>query len=514
MSKLTELWEQILARLSRSRKALWSQMSRIITWERDVIYVGIKAVLWLDVLSTDIPVIKSICEQLWSKNVEVKLVPHVRSIDCDGGKNNPGFVYLIFDERDYKIGFTAKPTRTRRLFEIKANNPRAKLVNEVYSVNGLKLEDLFHDYFKDYRIYGEWFNFPENMEIEKQFVSIAEKLCKPPALQSDIHTQDQKMSNMPFDQDNPKAIQQEKNNPTQATDAQLNQLTATKIVVNEMYSIAFPDSNLFVSNGDIAARNKELEPILDYVEVNKCKILQNLRNLFPCDMYSYCMSVEYKSLQHQTFHYDLMADKLKLLVGLPDKELWNLFLYLINLFILSYKPVYRPILMAEIMENQSTEAMPTIFNDLFLKHLIGTFYYEKAYGGLFKHNFNKYNKLRVQRAIGSYMRCVIAYRGSKSFTGNYAREYPINHLIDNPEKYPKKFLEALQEINDTLLNASIFIEDNTDTALVVFDKTGDLDIYKRLFDKTDNLENYKRLDLIGITDPKAYFTELLADYLP
>ena len=503
MSKFTEMWEQILLKVHPlSRKALWLQLSRIITRENDTIYVGIKS-SWIESLSFDIPMINSICKQIWRKSFEVKLVPYIDFIDCDGGRNDAGFVYLIFDGREYKIGFTARTTEAR-LSEIKGHNPYAEIVNEVYSLNGRKLEYLFHDYFKDYRTYREWFKFPEDMEIEKQFVSIANKLSKPVALQSDIHTQDQKMSNMPFDQDTPKAIQQEKNNPTQATDSQLNQLNATKIVVNEMYSIAFPDSNLFVSEGDIAARNKELKTMLDYVEVNKYKILQNLRNLFPCDMYLYCMSVEYKSLQYQSFHYDLMADKLKLLVGLPDKELWDLFLYLINLFVLSYKPVYRPVLMAEMIEHQSTVFMSTIFDDLFLKHIIGTFYYEKTYRRCFfqSKKVDKYSRFHWQRIIGSYMRCVIAYRESNSFIGNYAREYPINHLVDDPEKYPKKFLDTLQEINNTLLNASIFIQDNgLETSMQVFDETGDQKIYKRL-------------DLSCITDPDAYFTELLADYLP
>jgi hypothetical protein len=268
MSKLTNLWEQILAQApSHSRKALWSQMSRIIICENDVIYVGINSPAWLTSLSSDILMIKFIAEQMWRRSFEVKLVPYIDFIDCAGGKNKSGFVYLIFDGREHKIGFTARTTKSR-LSEIKGHNPHARIVNEVYSLNGRKLEELFHDYFKDYRIYGEWFKFPEYMEIEKQFVSIADKLSKDVVLPSAVHTQDQTRSNMSFDQYATKAIQQEKNNLTQATDSQLNQLNATANFKEATYAKSVEKASKKLSDklSDISIANHEAhKEIRDYV---------------------------------------------------------------------------------------------------------------------------------------------------------------------------------------------------------------------------------------------------------
>lgn len=91
-------------------------------------------------------------------------------------EDSPGFIYLIYDGRHYKIG-TSKNVKIR-LSQIKSHNPTVQLVCKVFSDKYLQLERFFHERYNAFRIGGEWFDFPANIEIEKEFISVAKELEK------------------------------------------------------------------------------------------------------------------------------------------------------------------------------------------------------------------------------------------------------------------------------------------------------------------------------------------------
>jgi hypothetical protein len=72
-------------------------------------------------------------------------------------KDKPGYVYLIQSESGwYKIGKTSNPENRIRTFSVKLPF-RVEYICLIKSNNMDELEMELHDYFKDQRIDGEWF---------------------------------------------------------------------------------------------------------------------------------------------------------------------------------------------------------------------------------------------------------------------------------------------------------------------------------------------------------------------
>jgi Meiotically up-regulated gene 113/Bacterial SH3 domain len=88
--------------------------------------------------------------------------------------DNSGHIYFVADGTGrYKIGLTSfgrLETRMKELNGSQAARPLELLLSIDVSERGLA-EKLLHEAFKDYRVYGEWFAFPDSMlsEVEDAF---------------------------------------------------------------------------------------------------------------------------------------------------------------------------------------------------------------------------------------------------------------------------------------------------------------------------------------------------------
>ena len=67
------------------------------------------------------------------------------------------YSYLMYDERYYKIGQSINPKD--RLKIIRTANPSCKLLVYTKTIT----EKQLHDYYKEYRVSGEWFNLPKDV---------------------------------------------------------------------------------------------------------------------------------------------------------------------------------------------------------------------------------------------------------------------------------------------------------------------------------------------------------------
>jgi hypothetical protein len=503
MSKLTELWEQILfiikthPRLCTS--ALLHQNGKIVAYESDVMCIAVESD-WLEQVRVDLPAITSVCKQILSKAIDVRLVTWIKTsstADFNEDSDESGIVYLAYDGRIHKIGFTARTTKAR-LHEIKGNNPYAEIVNEVYSLNGKILEKLFHDYYKDYNISREWFDFPESIEIEKQFVSIANKLSK----QVDIISAQATSKKSPKKKTNPTKKEQTDVNCDKVSLLELEQLNTIKTVLSEFYSSVFPECKFFI-------KDSEIQPLLDLMESKKHKILHNLRGLFLYDIGRYCLLVEFVDLTE--LNHNLIANRLKLLADLSDDDLFNLLLYIIRLFIGHKSNPYRQTVINAIVEHYEA-SFPTLFDDIFLKHIIGVSWYQQTHLDFYANKRSKGSKNRWENMLLRYMRAIMSYNSNPLICNGcfiipgYTRfsRPPVN-FTGNPARYPNKLLAVLEKVNKNLVNEIHIVID-----YVSYNK-GALLVCQEY---RDGLVDYKNFDVSGITKLEEYFTELLADYLP
>jgi prophage antirepressor-like protein len=89
--------------------------------------------------------------------------------------NNAGFVYLVraVTSTHYKIGKSRHPYK--RLSSLQTGSPLELIIIErIFSMEYQKLELLLHEYYRDYWIRGEWFDFPD--ECVNQFAAVANQL--------------------------------------------------------------------------------------------------------------------------------------------------------------------------------------------------------------------------------------------------------------------------------------------------------------------------------------------------
>lgn len=82
-------------------------------------------------------------------------------------KERNGYVYLIHAEgtNRYKIGRSNNPVS--RLETLKGQSPYPlKIILSVWTPDSVTSELYLHEKYREYRIYGEWFDFPEKTDKE------------------------------------------------------------------------------------------------------------------------------------------------------------------------------------------------------------------------------------------------------------------------------------------------------------------------------------------------------------
>lgn len=90
-------------------------------------------------------------------------------------------IYLISalfkDEKIYKIGYTKRDVN-ERVSELKTGNPSEFVVEKLYIAKqyGSSIEKNLHNYFKNVRIKGEWFDLTES-DIDN-FITLCERYYK------------------------------------------------------------------------------------------------------------------------------------------------------------------------------------------------------------------------------------------------------------------------------------------------------------------------------------------------
>lgn len=105
----------------------------------------------------------------WSKPREVKFVQDILELDDNISYNkNQGFVYFIQSEFGIKIGQTKHLNIRMNVFNVKLPF-KTTLLCFVLDENYKNIETMLHNFFKNRRINGEWFDINENniMEVTK-----------------------------------------------------------------------------------------------------------------------------------------------------------------------------------------------------------------------------------------------------------------------------------------------------------------------------------------------------------
>lgn len=105
-------------------------------------------------------------EQIEMFNFKSRWEQEVRStgwsVNIGLRKPNPGYVYVIHDNGEYKIGMSASPDK--RLKQVRKTED-AEIVLQMLVPDARLVESILHKHFQDKRIGGEWFSL-DTQDIE------------------------------------------------------------------------------------------------------------------------------------------------------------------------------------------------------------------------------------------------------------------------------------------------------------------------------------------------------------